>query len=261
MVRRIQALVRRHLYLLRRSIPRMMGLIFWPVMSLIVWGFITTYLQSVAAPKAVVYLLGSIILWDILFRAQQSVTLAINEEYWSKNIINIFIAPITIAELVAATCIVGLVKACITTGLLSIMALLLYRFNILDIGPALIPYLGCLLLFGWSMGLLTMGLVFRFGQAAEALIWGVPFIIQPISAVFYPVSTLPHWLQSVALALPSTHVFEGMRAVLQTGRLDAAGLMTALTLNLVYLIVGGLVFGLFLKSVREKGLLTKQGMS
>ena len=106
-----------------------------------------------------------------------------------------------------------------------------------------------------------MGLVFRFGQAAEALIWGVPFIIQPISAVFYPVSVLPHWLQGAAMALPSTHIFEGMRAILQTGRFDAADLLTALILNLVYLAAGGLVFGLFLKSVREKGLLAKQGMS
>ena len=38
---RIAALVIRHLYLYRRSLPRVMEIIYWPFLDLVVWGFIT----------------------------------------------------------------------------------------------------------------------------------------------------------------------------------------------------------------------------
>jgi ABC-2 type transport system permease protein len=41
---RIAALLLRYLYLYRRSLPRAMEIFFWPVMDLLVWGFVTVYL-------------------------------------------------------------------------------------------------------------------------------------------------------------------------------------------------------------------------
>ena len=257
---RIGALVMRYLYLYRRSPTRVMGVLFWPVMSLIVWGFMTTYLQQVALPKMVVFLLGAIIMWDVLFRSQQAVTFSIAEEIWVRNIINLFVAPIRVYELVLAACFEGLLRSLITTSMLSALAFLLYAFDILSVGPALLPFILNLLLFGWAVGLITMSLVLRYGNASEALIWGVPFLIQPLSAVFYPVSILPAWLRPVSLALPSTHVFEGLRAALATGQVNPASLWAALGLNLVYLALGGVVFGWMLGRVREKGYLSKPNM-
>ena len=54
----------------------------------------------------------------------------------------------------------------------------------------------------------------RQGLGAESLAWLAVFLLAPASAVYYPVSVLPHWLQLVAWALPSAHVFEGMRTVM-----------------------------------------------
>jgi len=257
---RVQALILRQLYLYRRSLARVMEIFFWPVMSLAVWGFVSTYLQRVALPGAVVYLLGAIILWDVLYRSQQAITLSLTEEFWVKNILNLFIAPIRISELMLATCLVGIFKAVITTFFLGLLAYFLYSFNLLRVGPALVPFLIGLLLFGWAVGMLTMGLVLRFGHASEALIWGVPFLMQPISAVFYPVDTLPGWLRVVAYALPSTHVFEGLRASLSSGQVNGRIFLIMLALNLVYLIAGALFFGHMLRSVREQGRLARTGM-
>lgn len=254
---RISAIVLRYYYLHRRSVARIMEIFFWPVMNMLVWGYVTRYLQQVAAPSAVIFLLGGVILWDILYRSQQGITLTITEEFWVKNIINIFIAPIRMAEIIAAICAVGIVKSLLTTLVLWVLAFLLYRYNLLDMGPALVPFFGNLLLFGWAVGLFTMALIFRYGRAAEALIWGVPFLIQPVSAVFYPVTVLPGWLQKIAYLLPSTYVFEGMRQVLATGMTDTGMLLTSFGLNLVYLAAGALYFGWMLGKVRERGYLTR----
>ena len=55
---------------------------------------------------------------------------------------------------------------------------------------------------------------------AIALAWSVLFGLTPFSAVFYPVSVLPAWVQPFALALPSAHVFEGMRQMLTDGSIN-----------------------------------------
>ena len=257
---RVGALIMRNLYLYRRSATRIMGVLFWPVMTLLVWGFMTDYLKQVALPESVLFLLGAIILWDVFFRAQQAITLSISEEIWVRNIINLFVTPIRIHELVLATCLVGLIRAVVTTLLLGLLSYFLYAFNIFSVGPALLPFYFNLMLFGWSVGLLTMALVLRYGNAAQSLIWGVPFIIQPLSAVFYPVETLPRWLQGVSLALPLSHIFEGLRSSLSTGQVEPGAMGAALSLNLVYLVLGGLVFWLMLKKVRQNGLLTRTNM-
>ena len=257
---RIGALLLRYLYLYRRSAARLMGILFWPVMDLLVWGFLTSYLERLAAPSAVVFLLGAVVFWDIFYSAQQAITLSITEEIWARNILNIFVAPVRTWELLVATSLIGVFRATISAGILAILARVFYGFPLFAIGLPLVPFYFSLLLFGWAMGMFTMALVLRFGQAAEALIWGIPFLIQPISAVFYPLAVLPTWLQWIARALPSTHVFEGMRSALKTGRVDAGTLVAAVGLNAVYLAAAAAFFAWMLGRVREKGYLSRLGM-
>jgi ABC-2 type transport system permease protein len=260
MLRRIWSLVLRNLYLYRRSLARAGEIFFWPVMDLLLWGFLTVYLETMNVPQGASFLLGAAIFWDVLFRSQQAITLAMTEEIWVRNILNLFLAPVRTAEIVAANCLVGLLRAGVTAVVLGLLAWFAYAFDLLSIGPALAPFMGLLVLFGWALGMCTMGLVLRFGQAAEALIWGVPFLLQPISAVFYPLDVLPGWLQAIARALPSTYVFEGMRAALATGRVEGSTLALAFALDLLYLAAGGAFFGWMLRQVREKGYLTRMGM-
>jgi ABC-2 type transport system permease protein len=257
---RIGALLLRYLYLYRRSLTRSMEVLFWPVMELLVWGFVTAYLERVAAPPAVVYLLGAVILWDVFYRSQQSITLSLSEEIWVRNLVNLFLTPIRVPELMVATCLLGVMRAVVSAGVLGLLAWLLYAFRLFAIGPALVPFLASLVLFGWAVGMFTMGLILRFGHAAEALIWGIPFLIQPVAAVFYPVDVMPGWLQSVARLLPATYIFEGMREALDTGRADPARLLPAFAWNLVYLTAGAAFFGWMLARVREKGYLVRLGM-
>lgn len=259
MLTRINGLVLRYLYLYRRSLARAGEIFFWPIMDLLVWGFVSTYINQ--ENNVALFLLGSVIFWDVLYRSQQAITLSISEDIWVKNILNVFVSPVSIFELMVATCIMGIIKAVITAVVLGSLAFLLYAFNIVSIGILLLPFLISLLLFGWALGMVTMALILRFGKSAEALVWGIPFLIQPFSAVFYPVEVLPNWLQIVAYTMPSTYVFEGMREVLSNGEwLNLKILMIAFLLNILYLVAGAIFFGWMFSQVREKGYLTRLGM-
>ncbi len=258
---RVLALITRHLYTYRRSPMRLMELIYWPLLDLLVWGFVSVYLQrfGTSVPNFVAFFIGALILWDILFRAQQGISVTYLEEVWSRNLMNLFVSPLTVAEFLLATVIISLGKLTVAAFTMAGLAIIFYQFNILSLGANLFPFVANLLLFGWSLGVFTTALVLRFGQAAESLAWVLAFLFQPFSAVFYPVSVLPPWMQAIAKLIPSSHVFEGMRAVIGGHGLSTAHLAWATGLNLVYVLGSVGFFYATFAQVKQRGLLSKVG--
>lgn len=232
-------------------------------MELLVWGFVTTYIQNVAqGPLAnvIVFLISGAIFWDILYRSQQGVTISFIEDIWTQNIANLLISPLRIWEWLTATFCYGMVKTSIIAGIMSVIAYFLYNFHLLDLlGLYLIPMIFNLLFFGWALGVFTSALLIRWGHSVEALIWGVPFLVQPISAIYYPLETLPPAVQVVSKFLPSTYVFEGMREIIASGRMPMENILMSFLLNIVFFVMAGLFFMSMYHQSRKKGKLGKLG--
>ncbi len=258
---RITALIVRHLYLYRRSLPRIMEIFYWPFLDLVIWGFITLYLARYQSqvPGFVTFFLGALILWDMLFRSQQGVTISFLEELWARNLMNLFASPLKPSEFLAATMAMSVMKVTIVSIVMAGCAILFYSYNILIVGIWLMPFVLNLVITGWIIGVFTTSLIMRFGQEAEVLAWSMVFLFQPISCVFYPMEVLPTWLQMIAMANPAAHIFEGMRAVLGTGASPVANLAWAVCLNGV-LLVGAIAW--FYRTVaycKDQGLLVRVG--
>ncbi|MDP3920716.1 MAG: ABC transporter permease [Candidatus Omnitrophota bacterium] len=263
-LRRISTMFLRYLYLHKRSLPRTLELVFWPVTELLVWGFLTIYVQTMvedSVSQLVVFLINAMIFWDILYRSQQGVTISIMEEIWHQNLMNLLVSPLRLWEWLMATFLYGMLKSLVITLILTVIAILLYHFNMVtSLGFALIPLAANLLLFGWALGVFTSAILLRWGYAAEALIWGIPFLVQPLSAIYYPLSVLPNWIQPISRCLPSTYVFEGMRAVLNKGIVPYAHYFAAFALNAVFFLVGAVFFNWLFKSALSSGRLVRLGM-
>lgn len=256
---RIKALLIRNLYLYQRSFPRLMDIFYWPVMELLVWGFLSVYLEkmNLGTVNVVSMLLGAIILWDLLARSQQAVSVSFLEEVWEKNLLNIFVTPLKIGEFLASTVFIGLVRIILVGIVAAVLAFVLYRFNFFQFGFYLIPFIFNLFFFGWILGIFTTAIILRYGTSAQVLAFGFIFLIQPFSAVFYPVSALPEWIRWLSYVLPSTHVFEGMRSVIATGTLPLTDFWFALALNILYLIITLWFFFKMFALVKDRGLLMK----
>ena len=112
---------------------------------------------------------------------------------------------------------------------------------------------------GWAIGIFTTAIILRYGQEAEVMAWGLAFLFQPVSAVFYPISVLPPWLQTIANGIPAAHVFEGMRAVIETANFPLTELLWAAGLNVLYLAGAILFFNGMFRIVKAKGLLVRVG--
>jgi ABC-2 type transport system permease protein len=257
---RINAIVSHHIYFWKLSLPRWLDLIYWPIVSLIVWGFVTNFIagsETEGATAIAGFFLGGIILWMLFQRAQQDIAISYLQDIWSRSIVNLYVSPLTNAEFVIASVVVGIIKIVITLAVMAVLALFLYSFNIFTAGLALIPFIGLLLIFGWAVGLFVTGIIFRYGTEAQVLAFGISFVIQPITAVFYPLEVLPAWIQPIALAMPITHVFEGMREVLATGVIPVDSLVWSLGLNIIFFIFGAWFFGRMFNHIKKAGMLAK----
>src|SRR6266513_5003446 len=256
---RITALLTRHLYLYRRSFPRLMEIIYWPFVDLVIWGFITLYLAQYknSLPSFVTFFLGALILWDVLFRSQQGITISFLEEIWARNLMNLFASPLKPSEFLAATMVMSVFKVLAVSVVMVVCAGLFYSYNIFVIGMWLVPFVLNLVMTGWIIGVLTTALIMRFGQEAEVLAWSMVFLFQPISCVFYPMEVLPGWLQAIAWMDPAAHVFEGMRAVLNDAGEPMAHLGWATGLNLLFLGIVIAAFHWTFELCRERGLLVR----
>jgi ABC-2 type transport system permease protein len=257
--RRISALVRRYMYLLRSSGVRLVELIYWPFLQMLTWGFLQKYLAGTTSPLAqgAGVLIGSVLLWDILFRSKIGFSTTFIEEMWSRNLGNLLTSPLRPYELVAALSLWSVIRLGVSMVPVAIAAYFLFGFNLLDLGLPLAAFFAVLVLTSWSLGLISAGVILRYGLGAEELAWSLAFVLLPLCCVYYPVSVLPGWLQVIALSLPPTHVFEGMRSILLHHTFDPKELRWALSLNAVYLFAGYLTFSRFLASARVNGTLLR----
>jgi ABC-2 type transport system permease protein len=231
----------------------------WVAIDIVLWGFITRWLSQVspAGFRLVPALLGAVLLWDFLTRVMQGVTMAFFEDVWSRNFLNIFATPLSISEYLT-----GLVATSVLTSVIGLAVMLavagfVFGLSFLSYGAALAPFLMVLFLSGIALGVFASGLVLRLGPASEWLIWPIPTLISPFVGVFYPLSTLPGWMQAVSRVLPPAYVFEGMRAVVAGKDPPWSQLALGAGLSVAYIVLACLFFWSVYRYAIRTGLIAR----
>jgi ABC-2 type transport system permease protein len=258
--RRIWGLMYRHLALFRKSWPRVAELAYWPILQLLIWGLTARFLSMRGGTAMLLggALLGAVLLWEVAMRSQVGVALSFMEEIWSRNLGHIFVSPLRPWELIAA--LLGVSVFRMLAGVLPAIALawVLYAFNLFTLGPMLVLSFANLMLMGWAVSLSIMALILRYGAGAEALAWSVLSGLTPLCAVYYPVAVIPYPWRAAALAMPASHVFEGMRAAMH-GTVLWGELGWAAGLNLLWIGGTAAVFARQFQSARVRGALLSIG--
>ena len=260
-MRRVMAIFLRHVYVLRRSWPRVLDLAYWPTVQMILWGFVTQFFMGHSSwvAQAAGVLISAVLLWDILFRSNLGVSLTFLEEMWARNFGQLFVSPLRPIEMVFGMTLLSMVRTLIGVTPAALLALPLFDVWVFSLGLPLVAFFANLLAFGWSIGLIVSAAVLRLGLGAENLAWVAIFAVAPISGIYYPIDTLPPWLQPVAWALPSSYVFEGMRSVMFDDVFRYDLLFKAMALNAVHFAAAVGFFLYMFRVARVRGLLLQQG--
>lgn len=258
---RVWAMLLRYLYILRSSWPRTLELLYWPTLQMLIWGFMSQFLRGNSSYIAQAFgvLLAGVLLWDLLFRSQLGLSISFLEEMWARNLGHLFVTPLRPYEWLLSLLAMSVIRVVIGVVPAMLLAIPLYHYSIFSMGLPLVAFLAVLMVMGWALGLAICGGILRHGMGAESLAWTVIFALAPLSCVYYPITTLPWWLRPVAWALPSTHVFEGMRAVMFEHVFRVDYFLSAVGLDLVYLAAGAAVFFIAFRDARQRGALLQMG--
>lgn len=258
-LQRIAGIVLRQAYLIRGSPVRVLPMFAWVAIDIVLWGFITRYLDSVSASRInfVSTLLGAVLLWDLFTRIMQGITTAFLEDVWSRNFLNLFATPLSISEYVTGLVLTSLVTS--TVGLVTMLALAIVFFGLpfFAMGLLLMPLLLVLFCFGIALGIFASALVLRLGPASEWLVWPLPALLSPFACVFYPLAVLPEWMRGIAYALPPMYVFEGLRSVVSGHSPVLAPLWWSAVLALAYVALAGHAFDRVYRHAVRSGLLAR----
>ncbi len=257
--RPIAAIVLRQFYLMRSSPTRVLPMVAWVAVDIILWGFISRYLDSVASTGVnfISSLLGAVLFWDFFTRVMQGVTMAFFEDVWSRNFINMFATPLLISEYLTGLVLTAIITSLVGLLVMLVLATWLFGLPFFSLGLLLLPFLLVLFLFGIALGVLASAMVLRFGPASEWLVWPIPALLSPFVGVFYPLSTLPAWMRAVGHLLPPSYVFESMRAVLGGHGYSPGGLLTGVGLATLDILLAAWLFTCVYRYVVRSGLLAR----
>jgi ABC-2 type transport system permease protein len=257
--RPIAAIALRQFYLMRSSPTRTLPMVAWVVIDIILWGFISRYLNSITSTGVdfTSSLLGAVLFWDFFTRVMTGVTMAFFEDVWSRNFINLFASPLLISEYLSGLVLTGTATSLV--GLIAMVAIAtpLFGLHYAALGLLLIPFVMVLFLFGIALGVLASAMVLRLGPASEWLVWPIPAFLSPFVGVFYPLSTLPPWMQAVGHLLPPAYVFEAMRAVIAGRPYPAAALWAGVALAALYVLLASWLFTHIYRYAVRSGLLAR----
>jgi ABC-2 type transport system permease protein len=258
-LRPIAGIVLRQIYLLRGSPVRVVPMVTWVAIDIVLWGFITRYLNTVSGSGMdfVPTLLGGVLLWDFCTRIMQGVTTAFLEDVWSRNFLNLFASPLSISEYIAGLVITSVLTSIIGVIVMVLLAATVFHLQFFSMGLPLVAFLMVLFVFGISLGIFASAIVLRLGPASEWLLWPLPALVSPFAAVFYPLGVLPHWMQAVAHVLPPSYVFEGMRVLLAGRPFPGTMLLQGSSIAVLELLLAAYFYARVYRHAVRTGLLAR----
>ena len=260
-ITRIYGLFLRHFYLITRSFPRILDLIYWPTIQITLWGFISNFFAEYSSyyNGAIGVILSCAVLYDFLFRTSIGFNMLFLEEIWSRNFTNLFIAPMKISEIIISLFITALIRALIGLVPAILLTSPLFGISLLNLGLPLAFLFLSLYIFGITLGLIVSAGLLRFGPSFENIAWSTMFLLAPFGCIYYPVETLPSFFQSIAYGLPLVYIFEETRNILINGAINYSNILNALYLSGLYLFISISIFYYSFEKARDKGTLINMG--
>ena len=206
---------------------------------------------KINVPYLVLYLLIGSLVWGYLSMVFHSISEVVAWERWEGTIEYTFMAPISrLTHLIGQT-IYSVIYGLMFTCVIFLVVTLFFRLNLA--GANLLGALAALAAGSVSFigfGIMASVLPLLYPERGAQMTHVFEALLLLVSGVYYPVSVLPRWIQSVARVSPATYALESMRAAL----LDHAG-WGALLPNIGLLLAMGLVTipaGLFIFKRAER---------
>ncbi len=253
---KVSAFFQRNWRMTHRNVFTVFEVVFWPIVSLLSVGLMTTFLRL--STEATVFVLTGTLALAIVQVCQLDVAYAVLFDMWSKSVKHQFLSPIHPWHVALGAWLMGLTRGVAVFSLLAGASS--WAFGVSFVSRGLWPAVGFLfglLLSAAGVGLLVCALLLTFGLRAEVSAWSGVSLVLLICGVYYPVSVLPGPLAAVAAGVPLTYFLDAFRGDFGFVPVFAAPLARGYVLALLYVVGGYAAFSGAVARARRTGMLLK----
>ena len=252
---KINALIFRDYIILTRAKWRVVETIYFPLTTIIIWGFFALYSKELAVEAGLIVLVVNIF-WNFAYIAQSTANMQIMEDIWAGSLKQLFLSGITEFDYIIARLFTATIMSILVMGLILGISALFIPAMIAH--PVYIVVLSAITLIG-SLALAVLVAAFNVSTGREYgfVAWTALQIFILLSAPFNPISLFPKFLQYVAYLMPFTFIFEAARMLVLQGQVSNVLLLKSLISVLAYFIIAWPVYYFAFKRARRTGILAK----
>jgi ABC-2 type transport system permease protein len=253
---RLTAFAYRNLIMARRNVFFLFELTFWPGVAMVSHGLLTRFLDL--TPQMTAFILVGTIALSAVQVCQLDVAYAVLFDIWSKSMKHQFLTPVRIRHLAIGSWLVGVGRGVLVWALMALIGGCAFGFDFLGAGIVRVALflLGCFLT-ALVIGVLVCALVLLWGTRAETSAWAAVNFFVMLSGVYYPISVLPGWVQTVSAGIPLTYFLDGIRAGYGFPSRFAHPFAAGFALSLLYAVLAHWALAAAVTRSRRTGLLLK----
>ncbi|RJQ21854.1 hypothetical protein C4580_01680 [Candidatus Woesearchaeota archaeon] len=253
--RNILAVMWNDLKILRRNQYRLIDILYFPIITALIWGLYATYTKTFALEAGLVVLISNLY-WSYSLLCQQQSNYLVMEDLWSNSLRQVLVAGITEFEyLIAKLATTTIGATAVGTALLLIAqhfgAPLFANLHV-TLLLALAAFLGSM-----ALGIIVTGIVIAAGKEYQFLAWSTLELFVFFSAPFYPADLLPSFIRWISDVMPFTSLFEGARLLATGGSVPPALIGAALIASGAYFILAWPFYAWCFKRARRSGQLAR----
>lgn len=251
----IWAVTLRHMRVMRHDLNALLYGFYWPLLDVLTWGFLGAWIQQAAHfhNYETIALMG-LLLWQLVGRGCNFMSLALCEELWSRNVVNIFSLPLRMVEWMCGVILLYMIMITITSLVCMLVIYMLYDVAIWHFLTTFMSFAPPLLFSGIWLGFTGLSIIVTLGRRGAELANVIAWFLSPFTGAYYPVDVLPTWGQKISACLPMRYVFEGMRNYLMHQQDPTPYLIKGYALGIPYAIGAIMLFVYCFNRSKRKGL-------
>lgn len=179
------------------------------------------------------------------------------EDVWSGSLKQLFFSGITEFEYLFSRVISTVVISSLVAAVMFVLAFY-FGFTMLATHlPVFVLFLIITLIASTALAVLVASIIFVMGREYGFLSWASTQIFVLLSAPFFPVETFPPVLQAVSQIMPFTHVFTGVRLLIETGVVQTNYLVNGFLVATGYLLASLPLYKLSYQRAKKTGQLVR----
>lgn len=253
----VWAIVLRHARLWKRDINYLLIMFYWPVLDILTWGYLGTWIQQASSQQfqnyEIVALLG-VLLWAVVGRGCNIIALAFSEEMWTQNLVPLFSLPLRLSEWICGVILCYVMMITATAAVCIAVAYCMYDVSLIYLASKFFIFFLPLLFSGLWVGFTCLQIMALLGKRGTELGFVVGWFLLPFCGAYYPIEVLPKWGQTLSSFIPMSYVFQGMRANLMHHQDPTPYLIKGYALGILYAALAICLFVLCFNRSKRKGL-------